>query len=313
MATRHARIDAIWVGGAIYELSTSLTHSQSSLLALQSIGVARIQKYNLMMGPKTTSMSSQPKRLRVLVLVCSLAVLLLVHDAAAAHGSIVFSAKGHGVELSVKIPRQGYALNSLIQARIRIRNDSRRVIEMPGFPEYCGSDNPSVFVNDPSGKQLYPPGVTPIFPPPCPFPRGEALAHNQTANATQYAIARGPYLQVALQVLRVRVGGSSGMVTVLTHSVRLQFVPKPAATVTLHPSRSGLYAIFHRPTGARGPMLFEASDNCAPQDAQPGHQALSWEETLRTRLTPSCPAPARWVVVAGWLNYPVAQIDYTTP
>jgi hypothetical protein len=234
-----------------------------------------------------------------------------VHAAAHTSDRVILSSTSHGVTLSVTVPWKRYAPNSLIKVIVRIKNDTQHSIQIPGFPESCGSGNPVITITDSSGAQLYPPGIPLLVPPPCMAPTGPTLTRGHVVTATQYAIARGPTLQGVLQFEAGNNGGSP--VTLSTRTLKLRLRPGPPTTATMYTTRSGIYARFHRPRGARGPLLYEADDTCAAKDVRVNHVALWWSKTAQTKLAPSCPNPTRWVVVAGWPNYPVAQIDYTGP
>jgi hypothetical protein len=215
-----------------------------------------------------------------------------------------------GVRLVIHIPRRAYAPNSLIAVHVRITNGSAERIGLVGFPQFCVSENPMVLVTDGNGKQQYPPGITPLVYPPCPFPLGPTLSPGQTTVGTEYAIARASHLQVSLQFLPA---GGSDAASVVTRRITLTTGSSPAAVATLHAAASGVYAIIHRPRGARGPMLYEADDTCPGGQVQVSHVAYEWASTTHTRLEPSCPSPSRWVAVAGWVGYPVAEINYSAP
>jgi hypothetical protein len=228
---------------------------------------------------------------------------------AARTGTIVLSAQNMGIRLVARIPRKAYAPNALITMRVSIANSSAQRIGLLGFPQFCVSQNPEILITDSSGKQ-YPPGITPLLYPPCAFPLGPVLAPGQTTTATEYAVARASHVQLSL--LFMPAGGSRES-SVATRTITLKTGSAPAATATMHTSASGVYAVIHRPSGARGPMLYEADDICPSGGAQVSHVAYLWTSTPHTRLAPSCSAPSRWVAVAGWPGYPVAEIDYTAP
>lgn len=193
-------------------------------------------------------------------------------SAAVTRGRVILSSTSHGVTLSVIVPWKRYAPNSLIKVIVRIKNDTQHSIQLPGFPEYCGSSNPVISIRDSSGAQLYPPGISLLVPPPCMAPTGPILAGDHVVTATQYAIARGPTLQGVLQFEAGNNGGSP--VTVSTRTLTLRFRPGPPATATMYTTQSGIYARFHRPHGARGPMLYEADDTCAAKDVRVNRVAL---------------------------------------
>src|SRR5437868_11023720 len=112
------------------------------------------------------------------VLPLSLLACLAIGPAARAatpeKGTLAVSARSHGVQLSVRIPNMVFAANSLIKATIQVKNTTSHAVEI--LAPNCLTDNPTVVVSDGSGKQSYPPGLTPVVPPPCPPLPGHVLA-----------------------------------------------------------------------------------------------------------------------------------------
>src|SRR5205807_1280414 len=132
------------------------------------------------------STRSIPRFVLPLSLLACLAIGPAARAATPEKGTVALSARSHGVQLSIRIPNMVFAANSLIKATIQVKNTTSHAVEI--LAPNCLADNPTVVVSDSSGKQVYPPAVAPLIPPPCPPLPGQALARKQKATKIEYIV-----------------------------------------------------------------------------------------------------------------------------
>jgi len=206
------------------------------------------------------------------------------------------------------VPREVYRQDALIQVTVRVQNRSHRrrsVVYPYGF---CGFDAPSVNVFDDTGHIDYPPALVPWPGLPCPE-AGQTLAPKESAAYHGYAVLRGKHLQL---VIGVSPGARlSDIIDVATPLVTVDLVPAPTPQVTLSTSDGKVSAVIARPSGAKGRMLYQFRANCPGGLPRTDDWAMNWTRAGSTELSPECAPIIKWLAVVGWLNYPIATIDYS--
>lgn len=219
------------------------------------------------------------------------------------------AAISHGVKLSLLLPRRVYPAHALVSGVVRIKNVSPQTVLIPGYPAACVSYNPGVQVTNVSGQIVYPPPVT--VPPPCPPPPNQPLLPGQSVEQRLYAVLDGPYVRAMVE-LQEQTAGSSAAVMVTTPLIRLTLVPSTDPHLRPHISATTVSAVVRRPAHARGLLYYDTWFIRCPNGA--GGQITGgsplWMRTPGTTLSPDCTPVSEWHVIAGWLNYPVATLDY---
>jgi hypothetical protein len=96
-------------------------------------------------------------------------------------------------------------------------------------------------------------------------------------------------------------------------TVRIVLFDAPPLQVSQHTEPNHTFADIHPPAHVSGPLYYIQSTSCRPAgslliDSQP-----IWTAAFGDRVQPACNGVTTWHVVAGWLNHPVATIDYREP
>lgn len=87
-------------------------------------------------------------------------------------------------------------------------------------------------------------------------------------------------------------------------TVRLVAAQPPRISVSGSPS---IHVDLYPPAGATEPLLY------TDWSMRPGAQyywGRGWTMAPSDRLIPGCREATRWHLIAGWLNQPVATVDY---
>jgi len=236
---------------------------------------------------------------------------------AGAQDSYRAATRRQGLELSLAVPRRSYPQGALIQARLIARNVSRHPIWVNTEPHSACETSPSgVFVEDNAGRTV--PILTAVVPIPwlalgcATAPGRERVAPGQAITRHLFAILRGSHLWA--QALLFTKGSAPQnyafhSLLIRTPPLTLQLTPATAPQMTLHISGDQSFAVVERPQGARGLLYYQNFIQCVGGSGTTGSLPLRWPAVTGDEIRASC-APLRWVLVAGWLNYPVASNDY---
>ena len=216
----------------------------------------------------------------------------------------------HGLRLSLSVRKAGYPRNGLIRVRVSVRDVSGHDVAL-GSPDGC-MDSPGVQVVDEAGKVVYPPALPPIRGT-CGAVRNPLiLGQGQVVTREVLVVLRGNRLQ-AVAVIK-RSAGPDGTF-VKGQPIRLPLAPATAPRVSLGVRGGAVFARLLPSSRVNGPLLYVDEAECKQQASRRTSEVVSGHHdwTVGSNLlTPGC-SPARiWHVVAGWLNHPVAVIDYVS-
>ena len=218
------------------------------------------------------------------------------------HSVLVVS---QGLKLSLTVSKSTYPRDALIQVVITLQNVSRHPIALgaTAAPE-CDWTGPGVQVVDGGGQVLYPPATAwllgscgkKIFPVP--------LRSGGELRRKTFAILRAADIQAVATV------GTGAMVVTPMLRLRLISRPSPQLTLSTYPVRIAVLP----GAGWDDRFYFLYSIHC------PGTPGMSkgvprWERGSTGgdgvfRLSADCSSPVRWAFVGGWLDHPVATLNY---
>jgi len=219
----------------------------------------------------------------------------------------------HGIKLSLILPKRVYVQDMLTKVTVRVQNVSRHPVRMYRYA--CPNGGLFVEVRDDAGRYLYPPAVAgpPVIH--CPKPLVTlTLQPRQVLKRQVFVILRGSHLNaVVMRPLNGTKFPGQPLIVPLN--------PGQIPQVALHTSPD-LYATIRGSTPQQqGPLLYQEAQFCwadANKSAGSGTATLNWGKTYPNRdgsyhFAPDCDVHVEWHVVAGWMNQPVATIDYVKP
>jgi hypothetical protein len=248
------------------------------------------------------------KRLLLLLLLLVAPLSLIGEADAAVEAGVSTTITSHGLQVTLVLPRRSYPRNALVKTTVTMRNVSTHAV-LTRLGPLCGPEtNPSVEVSDPKGH------LTPQLPattydnPGCKPATGEPLLPGQTYHQHLVAVLGGSYVRAAVR------WGKWLHHDVATPRIRVHLTTETPLTVTIHSSPIGPYATIQRPSGAKGFLYVAGSAQCgSPTD--PGQTILNlvWSPVSTNRAYSGCWGTQDWHALAGYLNFPVATIDYTSP
>ena len=218
-------------------------------------------------------------------------------------GFYTVSSTSLGVEVRLQVPRTAYERGSLVMAHVWVRNVSQKAVYLiPG----CRSDqSPQAQVLTISGRVTYPtnlPGEDGSCPRKFIF-----LRPNGQVYTPQYIVLQSAYIRGEANL---SVHGRTR--SVLTKSIHVRLMPgsKPMFTLTTSPQLS---ATFMPGGNVVGPLIYRESGYC-----KSSQEVVSWSNEWRQAQQPvlipdspsACGTITEWHVQAGWINQPVASLNY---
>jgi hypothetical protein len=233
------------------------------------------------------------------------------HSTAARTVSIV----SHGIQLSLIVPRTAIPANGLMRATIVLKNTSSRTVQLCTF---CARPL-GVEVLTPTGAVVYPPAV------PLPFPqRGPGPLSVRQAPRIRPGGVVTARLYVIVRSIRIRAVAAIELtreIRVATPPLTLQLIPSPVTTVRSARLTVGrIVAVQLQPTRRpTGRLIYTDAYRCRAVTGQRGSIAgwTDWTAVASTTIVPPLSAGCHRVVmlhlIAGWLNQPVVQLDYSQP
>jgi hypothetical protein len=249
--------------------------------------------------------ATRSKNLVLLLLIAS--CLGTSRTYAASASAIRVETVAHGVRLSLSIPRRTYPKNALVTVTVRLQNVSRHTVLV------SVNNYPDAIVLDSAHQEVYsardPLSDRALFALIGPGPRPPMkLRPHHGITISYFVILRGPLLQAHAMI---DTGGKELEVHGPILPLTLTHEALPRVTVIETPT---LHATITPPPGVSAPPYFVEQTRCADNDIMTGR---GWQAAPTDDLTPEfatdCTKPGAWVAVAGWLNHPVASIDYTAP
>jgi hypothetical protein len=245
--------------------------------------------------------------IRMAVLVLLLVVPFVMPESAHATSStdITVTTVSHGIKLTLVVPGGTYPRNALVKLTVVVQNVSHYAVLTRLGPQCETTNNPSIEVSNGKGQ------LTPQLPSimhdgrGCGVTIGLPLMPRQSELQHVVAVLSGAYVRAVLYVGRYLAKGFR------TPRGQIHLTTGTALIATLHPSNIGPYATVQRPSGAKGPLYFVESALCgSPAHPQGKEVNLIWSPTLFDRIYSGCAGTQDWHGLVGYLNYPVATINY---
>jgi hypothetical protein len=243
------------------------------------------------------------------LLLLSFVVVPLVpisHAYARISSGITVSSTAHGIRLSLVVPQRSYPRNALVRLAVRIQNVSHDSV-LTYIGAQCISTNPFVEVLD-SGGSVTPQTPPHMMLPPCPVPSGQPLAAGKSVTQHVIFILNGVAIRGVLNVGRYLA------TRIVTPKVAVRVSGAVPASLVVHRSQGGRVLVIQRPPGAPGPLYVFETTYCGAAD---GIASLlgepHWLPVQGNRISSGCTGPQQWHGYAGYLNYSVETIDFTSP
>jgi hypothetical protein len=230
------------------------------------------------------------------------------HLDARASSGITVSTTAHGIKLTLEVPRRTYKRNALVKFSVIVQNVSHYAVFTKLGPQCGMTTNPSIEVSNGKG-QLTPqlPSITYGVPCGGAF-TGLPLLPGQFERQHLVGVVSGTYIRAVLHVGHYLAKAFG------TPRIQIRLTAGSPLIATIHQSNIGPYATVQRPTRARGPLYFVESAMCGSSTNFHGLESnLVWSPFLFDRIYSGCAGTQDWHGLAGYLNYPVATIDYTSP
>jgi hypothetical protein len=247
--------------------------------------------------------------IRGALLALSLGVPFLVPDPAHATttASVSTSTVSDGMRLTLTLPRRVYLRNALVRATVRMQNVSHHTI-LTRIGDGCSSTNPSIEVFDGLGHLINQGPLIEFGNLGCPAIFGQPFLPGHTVRHHVFAVLRGRYARAVLNV------GKNLNGQIITPKLSVRLVHGEAPIVTIKQSNVGPFAQVDRPHGASGPLYFVGSARCGSASNFKGYSTTPlWSRAAIAevnRVYSGCYGAQEWHALAGYLNFPVATIDY---
>jgi hypothetical protein len=234
--------------------------------------------------------------------------------------AITVSTVSHGVRLTMTVPGDEFSEGALVRVRTSIENVSTHPIQLAATCPPWGT--PWVAVLDGIGNVAYPPAVTAVGV------KGRTkcsklylftrLSPGATLRTTRLIVLRDPRLQARVTLATRVVAGNlvEGWRDMQGKTVAVHLLPATplAATVTSSPT---LQVTVPLPSPDPGPLYYQYVLRCDTSSGASYPGTWTWQHTTGPTidLTPPtyCASTSEWHIAAGYLDHPVATIDYTTP
>ena len=229
------------------------------------------------------------------------------HPAAFVSRSHGVSVVSHGLKLTLAVSKATYSRDALIRVHLTLQNVSRLAIRLGGTrgPE-CNRWGPGVQVVNAGGQIVYPPATEwllgscgkPILSLP--------LRSGGTMRRTTLAILREADIQAVAML------GTDTLVATPRLHLHLISGPSPQLTLTTQPARIAVV-----PGTGWGDRFYYLYSISCPVTA--GETTLTgWATWTRGatggdgvfRRSAECSSPVQWRFVGGWLDHPVATLNY---
>jgi len=259
-----------------------------------------------------------------LVVLCASLLFVSPSSGQASHAGRARAGRvSHGIRLVVSLPRASYPWNALASVTVRATNVSNHVVGIAPteVPYSCFIDAPVIVVQRKDGSTAFPPAIPGEPGPSCPptfITDSRPLPPGKSITVRQHVILRAANVRA---YLNLAIAGRS--VKLFTPPVSLHLFSSPPAQATLHLG-SQVFATALPPPGAHGAVLIAEWWNCRgrPLVGAPGYMTIEGFDgpfravnpgRIRPKLAAGCNRLLEWHAAIGWLNHPVAPIDYVRP
>jgi hypothetical protein len=221
----------------------------------------------------------------------------------------------HGVKLSLIVSRNVLPQDALVPVTIVLRNlSSGGIYTVNGAGSPCPTSLLAMQVITHTGAVLPASpipnvfaGCNPLTSTPEVVPRGMGII------VRAVAVLRGTGLR-AEAWLRMR----DATVTIYSSTIRLKVVKARHPTFRIEKKAGRVYAVFSPKLRGYEWLPFMDSYACArsmggSMFAKQKHPDEGWSSSRSVGFTASCKVPRQWHLVAGYLYYPVAFMNYKAP
>jgi hypothetical protein len=207
-----------------------------------------------------------------------------------------------GVQLTMVIPKRTYPRGALVPVDVWVRNLTQQTLL---FAPFCHDQNPTVDVLSPTGTVRYPPALVPLSPSRCiaGWIAARLLPH-ASLHERLLVVLRGRFLRAWWEY---GVIGSAPHVRIYSPRVSLLLTARHLPIVTVH--SSPVFADVYPQAGVQGTLRYVSVAKCgAASGSTYSDTGDYWEVASGTRITPPCPNPLAWHVLAGYVGGSVASI-----
>lgn len=117
--------------------------------------------------------------------------------------ALTVSSRAYGLRITLSVPNITYTREHFVDARVIVRNFSRKTVHLYGYPATCwwngyGGSNPLVIERGGSGSIVFPPPLPRTVS--CPRPHLYSLYPGRTVNPMLYIPARGRWLEASVRI-----------------------------------------------------------------------------------------------------------------
>jgi len=246
------------------------------------------------------------RRLALLLLLLFVTVLPTPSSAAHPASGYRVSTVSQGIKLTLIVPHKTYPRNALARVTVTARNVTRRPVRITSLD--CGTGNPYVDLSDGHENITQLPTFTRFLAPPCPVPAPTSFRSLGAGHSLQWR----PYVIMTGRVIEatITLGKPPGSRQVSTPAIVLRLTDGKTLEVRLHRSGGWVFADIQPVGPIQGPLRYIESVRCPVNDGYQVVTEYTWRVADGERVTPGCGPVSEWHVIAGWLDQPVATIDY---
>ncbi len=246
-----------------------------------------------------------PIRPVALLVACAVvSATLCVHAVAKTESSTIrVDTISHHVRLSLIVPKQTYPQNALVRVTVQVQNLSRHLMDLRATSgRFCPTTSPGIQVLNATGTVVYPPQVD-SYSICTPKPSDAILRPGHVIERRLLVILRARYLQAVVTI-------GAGIESAIVPLTLVSGSPPPLA-VSHGPSP---HIDIARQAGDHGPLHYFQVTECRTANSDTVKGSLHWltsrSRTNSSRLYPDCNPATSWHVTAGYVNQPVATVDY---
>jgi hypothetical protein len=237
----------------------------------------------------------------------------------AAYAGLVVS---HGIQLVVSLPHASYPWNALAAVTVRATNVSRHVVGIAPteVPYSCWIDAPVIVVQRKDVSTAFPPAIPGEPGPNCAptfITNAQELPPGKSIAMRQRVILRAAHVRA---YLNLAIGGRS--VEIIT--LACLCISFPAHPPRRRCTSARRFCHGAASPGAHGAVLIAEWWHCRgrPLVGAPGYMTIEGFDgpfravnpgRIRPKLAAGCNRLLEWHAAIGWLNHPVAHIDYVRP
>lgn len=229
--------------------------------------------------------------------------------------SLTASTVLYGVRLSLTLSRRVYPQDALVHVIVQVKNVTHKSVQIGGTGgAVCRQWGPGVRVGNAAGQAVYPPAITWMLASCGPPIRLRPLAPGQAVRRQLFAILWGNHIQAVASVGRE-------LVEIATPPLTVSLRPEPAPHLSLRTTSPSEIDVAPATPTQHGRFYYITSQVCFfPTPGAQGSSGSGWGIGHFERGTPDtdgtfhmrsgCEPPSRWSFAGGWLDHPVAVINY---